>query len=111
MSSMVAGSTLPLMWCWLHNSTSVHVRLSWSTVPMCVRRSETSARQVGQPNPYEAPGCQEPHDPEERIVPIFPPWLRPSVVSLWQRVPSSLPYPGAPTRLHQTLLEVFSPLW
>jgi hypothetical protein len=41
---------------------------------------------------------------------FFPLGFRLSVIRLWQRVLSSLPLAGAPTWLHQTLIEVRSPL-
>jgi hypothetical protein len=40
---------------------------------------------------------------------FFPLWFRLSVVRLWPRVPSSLPWAGAPTRRHHTRMEVHSP--
>jgi hypothetical protein len=40
---------------------------------------------------------------------FFPLCFRPSAVHPGQRVPSSFPYPGAPTWLHQTRLAVLSP--
>src|SRR5262249_42497740 len=46
--------------------------------------------------------------PQSGLCPCFSAVLRPSAVCLWQRVPSSLPFLGAPTWLHQTLLEVLS---
>ena len=45
-----------------------------------------------------------------RLTAGVPLGFRPSVVRLWQRVLASLPSAGAPTRLHQTLIEVLSPL-
>src|SRR5215470_8229074 len=44
-----------------------------------------------------------------RIVHFFPLWVRPSAVRPWQRVLASFPFASAPTRLHQTLIEVRSP--
>ncbi len=41
---------------------------------------------------------------------FFPLGLRTSAASPWQRVLSSLPYTSAPTWLHQTRMEVLSPL-
>lgn len=60
------------------------------------------------PNPYEDPRCQETDSPSERIFPFLPLGFRLSVVRLWQRVLSSFPLAGAPTGLHQTLIEVRS---
>jgi len=68
----------------------------------------------GHANRHANPGCHEPitlilgQAPRSGFFPFFPLWFRLSVVRLWQRVLSSLPFAGAPTGLHQTLLEVLS---
>src|SRR5262249_17554182 len=57
--------------------------------------------------------------PKSGFYPFFSAVLRPSVVRPWQCVPSAFPSLGAPTWLHQTLIEVLSllrqrvqrPLW
>jgi 2-phosphosulfolactate phosphatase len=52
-----SSGVLPPMCCWRRNSTSVHVRRSWSTMPIGARRSETKGSSIGAAQQHLAADC------------------------------------------------------
>jgi len=60
------------------------------------------------PNTYEAPGCQESKISRQRIFAFFRCFTL-GIVGNRLRVLTSFPPAGAPTWLHQTLIEALSP--
>ena len=107
-------------WSWRHLTTKRLTALrsqAFLVVPSCftmasgIKRitARTSGWTIVAPNPYEVPGCQETDSPSERLVPFFPRGFTLSAIRLWPRVLASLPSAGAPTWLHQTLLEGLPP--
>ena len=81
---------------------------SWPCLGSFLGHSGFVSRRTSPPNTYEAPGCQGTKISSQRFFCFFPPG---ACQHCWPSATCSdlISHAGAPTWLHQTLLEVRSP--